>query len=77
MVENQSTQVPMRSKTMALGTAGDVETADMFFGFDDSVQYKATQQPTPKSSISRDMVGQNWFLFRFQHSRRTSIPQHP
>ena len=27
--ECQSTQVPMRSKTMALGTAGDVDTADI------------------------------------------------
>ena len=29
MEEYQSTQVPMRSKTMALGTAGDLDTADM------------------------------------------------
>ena len=29
MEEYQSTQVPMRSKTMALGTAGDVDTADI------------------------------------------------
>ena len=29
MEEYQSTHVPMRSKTMALGTAGDVDTADI------------------------------------------------
>lgn len=29
MEEYQSTQVPIRSKTMALGTAGDVDTADI------------------------------------------------
>ena len=29
MEEYQSTQVPIRSKTMAFGTAGDVDTADM------------------------------------------------
>ena len=29
MAEYQSTQVPIRSKTMALGIAGDVDTADM------------------------------------------------
>ena len=29
MAEYQSTQVPIRSNTMALGIAGDVDTADI------------------------------------------------
>lgn len=54
MEEYQSTQVPMRSKMIALGTAGDVDTADMLMYV--SVQVRNWAQHLPVSS--RDMVGQ-------------------
>ena len=57
MEEYQSTHVPIRSKTMALGTAGDLDTADILMdvSFQVSREGKSIQLLPTRS---RDMVGQ-------------------
>ena len=58
MEEYQSTQVPMRSKTMALGTAGDVDTADIATDVSLQVKMKNMNGLLGQSTASsRDMVG--------------------